>query len=99
MLLCGVSDVYARLFVTAAVFDRAPRRGTKAPRDTRPVRAVREGRDLAGGGLAHADSINEVRLMVELGDSRRGLRARDLEAANFIQSTLVREDGLRPAGP
>jgi twitching motility protein PilU len=35
--------------------------------------------------LAHADSTNEVRLMIKLGDSRRGMRARDLEAANFIQ--------------
>ncbi len=35
--------------------------------------------------LKHADSANEVRLMIKLGDNRPGSRARDLDAAALVE--------------
>jgi len=43
-----------------------------------------EGEITEADALKHADSANEVRLMIKLGDNTPGSRARDLDAAMLV---------------
>jgi twitching motility protein PilU len=46
--------------------------------------SARRGEISDDDALAYADSANEVRLMLKLGDARPGTRSRDMEAMGLV---------------